>query len=256
MLAKIKRDKNWSLLSLLPSPQKTTNGGKTQYLKGFTMAEVLVTLVILGLAAALTIPNLIKDYQKQTTVTGLEKAFGTFSNAVKMSEIDNGSSESWYLAATWNTAASATFWNTYLIPYLRVQKECTTSHSDLISTDCWAPSTGLDGAITSMPNGNITLILNDGMTVYLAGISGTYGIIYVDVNGFKKPNVIGKDIFRIDFMYKIGRIQFYGQGLSRTSLLGNSSNSCNSQTGSGKGDSCGALIQLDGWKIGDGYPWD
>ena len=42
--------------------------------KGFTLAEVLITLGIIGVVAALTLPSLITNYQKKQIVAQLKKA--------------------------------------------------------------------------------------------------------------------------------------------------------------------------------------
>jgi len=43
--------------------------------KGFTLAEVLITLGIIGVVASLTIPTLMANYQKVQYVTGLKRAY-------------------------------------------------------------------------------------------------------------------------------------------------------------------------------------
>lgn len=48
----------------------------------FTLAEVLITMGIIGIVAALTIPALIANYQKQVTVDRLKKSFSVISNAL------------------------------------------------------------------------------------------------------------------------------------------------------------------------------
>jgi len=45
---------------------------------GFTLAEVLITLVLIGVVTALTIPNIIHNYEKQATIEKLKKAYGIF----------------------------------------------------------------------------------------------------------------------------------------------------------------------------------
>ncbi len=57
---------------------------------GFTLAEVLVTLAIIGVVAALTIPSLIQSMQKQQYITGLKKAYSDLSQATLQVKDDNG----------------------------------------------------------------------------------------------------------------------------------------------------------------------
>lgn len=49
----------------------------------FTLAEVLVTLGIIGVIAALTLPQLIKDYQGKVLHTQLLKAYSVLSQALE-----------------------------------------------------------------------------------------------------------------------------------------------------------------------------
>lgn len=58
--------------------------------KGFTLAEVLITLSILGVVAAITIPNIIQQYQKRLTITKLQKAYATLEQAAGNIAINTG----------------------------------------------------------------------------------------------------------------------------------------------------------------------
>ena len=51
--------------------------------KGFTLAEVLITLMIIGVVAALTIPSVISNYQQQEFKTGLKKAVSVLNEAIQ-----------------------------------------------------------------------------------------------------------------------------------------------------------------------------
>ena len=62
---------------------------------GFTLAEVLITLGIIGVVAAMTIPTLMTNYQKKSTATQLKKTYATISNAVRLSEEENGELSGW-----------------------------------------------------------------------------------------------------------------------------------------------------------------
>ena len=57
---------------------------------GFTLAEVLITLGIIGVVSAMTIPNLIAKYQKEQTVVKLKKAISILNQAYKLSYDDVG----------------------------------------------------------------------------------------------------------------------------------------------------------------------
>ena len=105
--------------------------------RAFTLAEVLITLGIIGVVAAMTIPTLINDYEKKETVTALQKMYSTINQAVKISEIENGSMTGWGSPATdFDSTQSKDWWNTYFVPYsdLSVLKTCNSSNW----ADCWS----------------------------------------------------------------------------------------------------------------------
>ena len=56
----------------------------------FTLAEVLITLGIIGVVAAITLPILIQKYQKQVWVNQLKKSVSTWDNGFKMMLADAG----------------------------------------------------------------------------------------------------------------------------------------------------------------------
>lgn len=62
---------------------------------GFTLAEVLITLGIIGIVAALTIPNVTSHYRKKVVETRLAKFYSVMNQAIQMSEKDNGPREYW-----------------------------------------------------------------------------------------------------------------------------------------------------------------
>ena len=57
----------------------------------FTLAEVLITLAIIGVVAVMTIPTLISDYQEKVTITKVATAYSILSNAWQMSLVESGS---------------------------------------------------------------------------------------------------------------------------------------------------------------------
>lgn len=63
--------------------------------KGFTLAEVLITLGIIGIVAALTIPTLISKYQERVTITRLKESYSMLAQAYQFAVNKNGSPASW-----------------------------------------------------------------------------------------------------------------------------------------------------------------
>ena len=68
---------------------------KRSTISGFTLAEVLITLGIIGVVAALTMPALITNYQKQQTINTLKKSYSILQQAIKLSELKNDDTQYW-----------------------------------------------------------------------------------------------------------------------------------------------------------------
>ena len=64
---------------------------------GFTLAEILITLGIIGIVAALTAPQLVSNYQKKVVPIRLKKMYKTLWNAIYMAEEENGPTDNWTL---------------------------------------------------------------------------------------------------------------------------------------------------------------
>ena len=65
---------------------------KRKRLSGFTLAEVLITLAIIGVVAALSIPAVISNSQQQEFKTGLRKAVAVLNSAITMNMALDGES--------------------------------------------------------------------------------------------------------------------------------------------------------------------
>ena len=67
-------------------------GLKMKRFKGFTLAEVLITLAIIGVVAAIAIPSVISNSQQQEFKTGLRKAVSVLNSAITMNMAIDGES--------------------------------------------------------------------------------------------------------------------------------------------------------------------
>ncbi len=232
----------------------------------FTLAEVLITLAIIGVVAALTIPSIVQNYQKTQVVTQLKKTYSALANTTNLAIAQYGPIAGWEFYDYSQTVPGTTmkgsehFAKTYLMPYLKVSKDCGLDK-------CKYSSVYLNGSNCngfSDPNKYI-FILNDGTTIscifmdYISeGSRYANATIYIDVNGSKKPNILGKDIHYYRYSI-ISNGNPYGKfvpdafGSSREDLINHSSYGC--QKGK-TATRCTTLIMRDGWQMKDDYPWN
>lgn len=175
---------------------------------GFTLAEVLITLGIIGVVAAMTIPTLMSNIQDKELQTKMRKEYSVLSNALQLIRSDNGGSFVDAISGC-SPGQNSCFVNAFKTR-LSYVKECTATG------ECIAPATSikyLNGTFAPNTEGLLTyttrgLVLKDGATILLymdspscmtSTGSGTYtngcGWVTLDVNGLKPPNTIGRDIY-------------------------------------------------------------
>lgn len=180
--------------------------------RGFTLAEVLITLGIIGVVAAITIPTVLQNSQDKQTISALKKAYSTLTQAFNMSIQDNGNPTSWGIDVDYRQALKK------MIPYLKIMKDCSDGSagcfpnvtygsfnesaynniSDENYNSATYPKVQLaDGTLIVVPSdhmGETSAICNNqfGPTDSLKNECYVY---YVDINGFKGPNEYGIDTF-------------------------------------------------------------
>jgi prepilin-type N-terminal cleavage/methylation domain-containing protein len=222
----------------------------------FTLAEVLITLGIIGIVAAITLPAVIQSYQKRETVSRLKKSYSSIQQAIRMSEVENGSLEHWQTNLNGHD-----FFVKYLQKYFIEPKEISSSQAISIAPHYYLNGQKYAGCIYSGKcNRTTNFLLSDG-TMITAYYDGTM-YIAVDVNGYKKPNTIGKDSFVFFFHPQKGLLpdgkpgaalySVCGENCTRERLMTYSNYSCNK---SQNGRWCTYLIMIDGWEIKNDYPW-
>lgn len=90
--------------------------------KAFTLAEVLITLGIIGVVATLTLPSLISNYKKRVIATRLEQFASIWQQAIRMAEIENGETTTWDGFAANNADAMLESYNRYLAKYIKTME--------------------------------------------------------------------------------------------------------------------------------------
>ena len=179
-------------------------------LKGFTLAEVLITLGVIGVVAAMTLPTLVSKYKERQYITGLKKAVSVIDNAYHLALYENGGNKDFgYLPPKYvplpedegtgvyneNGNYNSDVFFRALSKHLNVVKDCGREGK----TGCF-PETithPFDGRtwnlLQSQGNSRRFFVLQDGIAI---GVTGGADL-YIDVNGIKKPNILGVDVFQV-----------------------------------------------------------
>ena len=170
--------------------------------QAFTLSDVLLTLVTIAIVALLVISPLLKNVQDAENKTAAKKALSVANQSYKISQIDNGGGFGAYDGGT-STKAVDKF--NALKSQLKVINDCAFGASaqgkcwansgvglkDYYVTGCWRTSN--DGSAFT----NASFTTADGMfwMLYSQSITTADELLFIDVNGNKKPNDWGKDVF-------------------------------------------------------------
>lgn len=152
---------------------------------GFTLAEVLITLAIIGVVATLTLPALMSNTQEQQAITGFRKAMNTLNEVAQMNAAVDGFS---YDGITQNTAPAAgsvydgngvlnqSVWGMMVS---KAQVDITASVAKNVTGDC---------------NGMNQVVFRDGTVLCYGASEGAGAAMHidavVDTNGRKAPNIM------------------------------------------------------------------
>ena len=177
--------------------------------KGFTLAEVLITLGIIGVVAAMTLPSVVANYQKTVWVAQLKKNYSMLEQGFQKMLADDGVDN---LSDTqvWSEMTSGCSQSGGCEPLKKyfkfeIKDAPTYSYSPLGGGSQW----------TWFQNGH--MVFNDGARLIYYGFSknpseltaekcthaksegakycSSIGTFAIDVNGLRGPNELGRDIF-------------------------------------------------------------
>ncbi len=177
--------------------------------KGFTLAETLITLVIIGVVAALTVPTLIAKHRAQQFSSRLKSSYSMLGQLV-----NNMNSQEMKLTITDNYPTGTVF--PVALKYLNsvgsegrvlsiqptLKKYHTYNNADIIHID-W------------FDDGMIDLL--DGTTLFIQNHSQTKVMLSIDLNGrYKKPNQLGKDLFMFEILNSGNLVPMGSKGTTYT----------------------------------------
>ena len=205
----------------------------------FTLAEVLITLGIIGVVAAMTMPTLITNYQKRATVAKLKRAYSVIKQAYLMSYDQVGDLKFSEIRALGKESYFKTYWAPYIqATYCNSFSECGYTSDDYPWKNTDGETVGTYSSLT------IVFYTNDG---FLYGIYFASGYVFVDINGPKGPNQLGRDVFWFDKVSDAKGNNLYPACYSDSRI--------SSMCSRNNGVCCAEKIRRDGWKITKDYPW-
>jgi type II secretory pathway pseudopilin PulG len=202
----------------------------------FTLSEVLITLGIIGVVAALTLPALMAKYKDMVMINQLKKSYSAFLNALNLAKNEQGGM---YLYV-FDPSNSSTQTAQNILKYMKVAKDCGTTVRGCLAPRYYYPQKTNNGA-GGLANANnldqnptwYNVILADGSSVGITQYKGsnacymvfnnpildsdgnyTYdsdgnqqfsqassyqcGMTFIDINGPSKgPNQLGADAYFI-----------------------------------------------------------
>jgi prepilin-type N-terminal cleavage/methylation domain-containing protein len=235
-------------------------------IKAFTLAEVLITLGIIGVVAAITIPNLISTYNKKVVETKLKEDYSLLQQVIrshKANDIEIELNED-------SLTNPKSVWETYFAPYMKYSQLCENE------AGCWQSSgsvknlygttfayddkekgmTGGEGSpitirLQNGTNLSMSVALTIAISVYFSVTTTNdddYGlVIYIDANGDSPPNRVGKDIYILTYTQELGLVPA-GYSLPDTGR----NQDCRSNYSSHRDDlgiTCLIKVMNNDWKI-------
>lgn len=197
-------------------------------ISAFTLAEVLITLGIIGIVAALTMPALIQNYKNKEIETRLQKFYSLMNQAVRLSEAENGPHETWnYPQTPFDTDETLVFYNKYFAKYLKSAKPIVKDGSHKLTV--------------KMPDGTTMQIDNTTANVNL--------IIYYFP--LKQKDIRHNFHFELHKDNKAAVEPLWNDAATATLEWACSSGHPSKESMNAY---CTALIQRYGWKIGKDFP--
>ncbi len=172
----------------------------------YTLAEVLITLGIIGVVAAITLPSLIQHNVEKQRVAQLKKAYSELSQAFLFAVDEHGAPTEWGMGSLYEPHSHYILADN-MRKYLKLSKDCVDMTGEQTQKVC-----GYDGLYSDpwqyTEEVRRLVVLNNGTAVNFRVYTGNCNVNYgeiknvcgtidIDLNGAKGPNRNGEDKFEI-----------------------------------------------------------
>ena len=250
----------------------------------FTLSEVLITLMVLGVISAITVPTLFATYQKNVTVEKLKKIHSTLAQVSNRILVDEGGafvdlnsdlSNILNILQLFSYEGQCKFAKEHFFSYLSVAETKEFSLPVCEGGECFdaAPDMSLQGVhlvdgttmaifpFESAQNHCFKITICSGSDCDKEEPAQFCGIpIIIDINGESKPNRLGRDMFLWE--YRINdelepsyRSRFVPMGYGYSEKQIEEMFGGDSECSRDNPMLCARKIMNDGWRIKNDYPW-
>ena len=207
---------------------------------GFTLAEVLITLGIIGVVAAMTLPVVVGNYQKKVTAVKVKKFYSMFNQAFQMAQLEFGEYKYWEIED------SSELYYKYLKNYIKTVD---------VKTNVQITGSFTDGVVMTYADGSQTACskhINGREYDKLGCVFLTKPLVHKgefwDYSGSKGPRYV------FWFWMNDNKGQIEPPYLDKDDEF--ISYRCNLQNPGGNGYfTCSTILYKNGWEFPDDYPW-
>lgn len=211
---------------------------------GFTLAEVLVTLGIIGVVSAMTLPTLMKNHQRQVAVVSLRNFYSMLSQAIV--DYQNSRNAVNIEEAGLGTADGI---RSLINEKFKITQSCVNSLTPCMASEYKTINNGN----VSISNGS-SYVLANGMSLRIIisrEPANKIANIMIDTNGKQGPNRLGRDLFFIA-LYSNGKMDDYiSNGTAPLTIEQRESvyNSACMSSGTSSGWGCFGKLLNDNWQM-------
>lgn len=237
---------------------------------GFSLAELLIALAIVGIIAAVTIPGVVTNYNQKAMLTQLQKNYVELQETLLMLKTENY--HKGLEGSILNNKGSKSVEETagkFLKDYYKITQDCNTDtqpcfakqYADIstvtykdFSCDGYSVNVASGAAICIIPASIFSAISIDPSTLQPSKVETKNPVVvYLDVNGAKGPNIGGRDMFTFNIYndYSIDEVDVNkSDSESSTSPEDERNNLYNSNClTSNVGKGCFGKILNDNWQV-------
>lgn len=210
--------------------------------KAFTLTELLLALTIVGTIATLTVPRMMEDIHKKTSIAQLKNTINQIELAItkQMTEVKTSDLTNTVFNNV-NNVASA--FDTSIVCNNNNREKCwNTAPYKIVNRNtqaAWTP-------------GSIYFVLKNGTSISYSRNEGNesfpnlVGTFYIDLNGNNGPNIIGRDAFAM-YVTREGKLQGYWGTTNNASLAQVKANIAGDENMSGVATNCYNYLTMNNW---------